>query len=503
MSPVDDLVVGLDCSTHGAKAIAWDPSGTPVAEGRSAYELSSAHPGWYEQDPRAWSRAAVDALAQVGRSVGHRVRAVALTNQRETIAALDDDAQPLRPAIVWMDERARAEVELLLADVGPERFHRATGKPLDLTPSISKILWVRRHEPEVFSRAARWVDVQACVARSLTGLDVTSVGAADPTGLIDITRGDWSDELLGACGLDRDRVPRLVPSGVIAGPLRHEVTSATGLGQGTPVVLTAGDGQTAAVGAGIDSLRSAYLNLGTAIVSGTIGSVPLFDRAFRTMSGAVPGTFLFESDLKGGTFTVDWLCSGILRGASSPASLERDAVLLAPGSDGLLLLPYFAGVMNPYWDDDARGALVGLRGNHGPAHIFRSILEGLAMELRLHLSEIERATASTIERVHAVGGGASSALWCQILADVLRRPIFRPRSTEASSLGAAVLGMVAVGLLRDTNAAVQSMTRLEPVAEPGPDAPRYAAFYEVFAKLYPSLRQAFSGLASIAGSPVP
>lgn len=495
------LVVGLDCSTHGAKAIAWDPLGNPVAEGRSSYELNCPRPGWYEQDASSWSRAAILALAEVAREVGPRIRAVALANQRETFAAIDSRGDAVRPAIVWMDERAWNEVSSLRQTLGDDPFHRACGKPLSITPSISKILWIRRNEPDTFARVARWFDVQGWVARALTGLDVTSVGAADPTGLMDIARADWSDLLLAACGLDRDHVPHLIPSGSIAGPILPHVSLATGIPSGTPVVLTAGDGQVAALGAGVHSLDSAYLNLGTAIVSGTVGPRLLIDRAFRTMSGALPSTFLFESDLKGGTFTVDWLCSTILRNASSPADLEREADSLPPGSGGLLLLPYFAGVMNPFWDDDASGAFIGLRGSHRPAHLYRAILEGIAMEQRLHLDAIERVTGTRICRIHAVGGGASSALWCRILADVLQRPIFRSRSTEATSLGAAILAATAVGTYASPLEAAGSMVHLDPVAEPGRHSRAYSELYDVYTGIYPSLRSTFARLAALARSP--
>jgi len=499
----DGLVVGLDCSTHGAKAIAWDQHGNPVAEGRSAYDLNSPQPGCYEQDPAAWSRAAVLALAEVASAVGSRIRAVSLSNQRETFAGIDSHGHAVRPAIVWMDERAWREVSSLRQSLGDELFHRTSGKPLSITPSISKILWIRRNEPEAFARASRWFDVQGWVARSLTGLDVTSVGAADPTGLMDIARADWSDELLAACGLDRAHVPRLIPSGSVAGPILPQVSLATGIPAGTPVVLTAGDGQAAALGAGVHSLDRAYLNLGTAIVSGTVGSRLLIDRAFRTMSGALPSTFLFESDLKGGTFTIDWLCSTVLRNAASPAELEREADAIPAGSEGLLLLPYFAGVMNPFWDDDASGAFIGLRGSHRPAHLYRAILEGIAMEQRLHLDAIERVTGTRISRIHAAGGGASSALWCRILADVLQRPVFRTRSTEATSLGAAILAAASVGLHPTAIEAANAMVRLDCVAEPGRDSRAYSELYEAYAGIYPSLRNTFARLAALVRSPKP
>lgn len=504
MTSASDLVVGLDCSTHGAKAIAWDLNGQPVAEARASWPLLTPRPGWYEQRAQDWSEATLDALTQIASQVGPRVRAIGITHQRETFVGVDAHGTPVRNAIVWMDERAHAEVAQLRSAMGDEPYHRITGKPLSLTPSISKILWLRNHEPEAAARVHRWLEVQGFVSRALTGEDLTSVGSADPTGLLDIRSADWSDELLGACGLTRDCLPALAPSGTRAGTLTPAVAQRTGLDGATAVVLGAGDGQVAALGAQVCSLDRAYLNLGTAIVSGVVSDSLLIDRAFRTMSGALPGTFLFESDLKGGAFTIDWLCKTLLAEATAPAQLEREAAGVAPGSEALVLVPYFATVMNPYWDDDASGILVGLRGSHGPAHLFRAILEGIALEQRLHLREIERATAQPISRVHVTGGGAASDLWCRILADAIGRTVVRTRTSEATSLGASMLAAAAIGLFPSARHAAESMGATTDCFEPGEDAPTYARLFdEVYAGLYPSLREALSRLAAFARSRSP
>jgi xylulokinase len=184
------------------------------------------------------------------------------------------------------------------------------------------------------------------------------------------------------------------------------------------------------------------------------------------------------------------------------AELEVQACAVPAGAGGLVLVPYLATVMDPYWDDDASGLLLGLRGDHGPAHVFRAILEGIAFEERLHLEGIERATGETIEKVHVLGGGASSALWCQILADVLDRPVVRTRHPEATSLGAAMLGAVAIGSLGSAAQAVQAMGGTGAVFEPGEDRARYARLYaEVFVGLYPAARGAMSKLARILREP--
>lgn len=493
------LVVGLDCSTHATKAIAWDLKGTPVFEAHAGYSLLLPHAGHYEQRAQDWLKAAIEVLAAMGKAGGARVRAIGITSQRETFVGVDDWGDPVRDAIVWMDERAVEFVQRLRDTIGEERFRNITGKPLSLTPSISKILWLREHEPESFARTARWLDVQAFLARKLTGADFTSIGSADPMGLLDIEAGLWSEVLLDACGISQAQLPSLRPPGTVCGNLLPEVAAATGLDVRTPVVLTAGDGQVAALGAQIFGLDQAYMNLGTAVVAGTVSPEPRRDPAFRTMSGAVPSTFLLESDLKGGTLTIDWYCDALLGGAASPARLEREAARLAPGADGLVLVPYFAAAMNPYWDDDASGIVVGWRAGHGRAHVYRAILEGIALEQRLCLHAIEQATGTRIAEVRVLGGGSTSALWCQILADVLERPIVRTRSSEATSLGAAMLAVVGAGIVADLQEASRTMAGTAERFEPGEQAVRYRELFDdVFVHLYPSLRQVLGRLAAFA-----
>jgi xylulokinase len=494
------LVVGVDCSTHGVKAIAWSLAGEAVAEGRAPVALLQPAPGRYEQRAEDWLAGTRAALGAVGAAVGPRVRAVGLTHQRETFVDVDAAGAPGGPAIVWMDERAWAEVAALREACGEERFHRLTGKPLSMTPSVTKILWLRRHEPARFARAARWLDVAGYLTRTLTGADVTSVGSAEPMGLVDLRAGRWSDAVLQAVGLDAGRLPTLLPTGAVAASLLPEVTTAAGLPAGTPLVLTAGDGQVAALGAQVFGLDYAYLNLGTAIVAGTVSETYLADRAFRTMAGAIPGTFLLESDLKGGTFTLDWLRERLLGGVPL-ARLESEAAALPPGADGLLLVPYLATVMDPYWDDDASGVLVGLRGAHGPAHLLRAVLEGIALEERLHLDAMGAAAGRRIAAVNVLGGGAQSDLWCQILADALGRPVRRTRSAEATALGAAMLAAAAVGLAPSAVSAAERMGGLGATFAPGPAAARYERLYtEVYAGLYPALRAALGRLAAYVRS---
>ncbi len=510
MSAGDDaLFLGIDCSTTACKAIAWDREGRAVAEGRAPIALSNPGPDAWEQDARSWWEATVLATREVARALGdegaRRIRALTITHQRETFVLTDEQGEPLHPALVWMDARCRAEVAALSAQVGSARLHEISGKYPCTTPSLYKLLHLRqRIAPHLGSRGVRMLDVHAFLAWRITGRLVTSVASADPTGLVDMAARAWSEEILGWAGLSRAEVPELAEPGEQIGVVGNAAAEVLGIEAGIPVFAGAGDGQAAALGAGVVEPGAMYLNLGTAIVSGVISREYRTDRAFRTMMAATPGAFLFETDLKGGTFTLTWLAR--LVGADPEASsatlaaLEREASSIVPGAEGLVLVPYFHGVMNPYWDDAATGITIGLSGEHGPAHLYRAILEGIALEQRLHTDGVERASGP-VDELRVMGGGSRSALWCQILADVLDKPIVRAGTSEATSLGAGILAAAGVGAFDGIEAAAAAMTSRGEVFMPGERRALYDRLYrEVYVGLYPALSGALGRLAEIRAS---
>jgi xylulokinase len=228
------------------------------------------------------------------------------------------------------------------------------------------------------------------------------------------------------------------------------------------------------------------------------------DGAFRTMIGAQPGTWLLETDLKGGTFTLNWLVERLIQpGATDQdkhrllATLEAEAGGLPPGAQGLTLLPYWCGVMNPYWDDDASGVILGWRERHGRAHLYRAALEGLALEQRLHTEGVQAATAVPIERLVLMGGGSRSDLWCQVIADVTGRQVQRAGHAEATSLGAAVLAALGAGLYPDTPGALAQMTHRTDVFSPGEHAVFYGELFDIYRGLYPALSSSMHRLAAL------
>jgi xylulokinase len=498
-----DLVLGIDCSTTAAKAVVWDRGGQALAIGRAGFRHTAPRPGWGEQDPVDWWTATAEAIGQACRQIDpSRLAALAITHQRETFVCLDAAGHALRPAMLWLDTRATAEV----AAHGSDAVHRITGKPANTATSWYKMLWLRAHEPRVLEAAAHVVDVHTYLVHRLTGDWRTSYGSVDPLGVLDLERFRLDPGLMDAVGLRAEQFGEICAPGEVLGTLRADVADALGLNPGLPVVAGLGDGQAAGLGVGITRPGQAYLNLGTGIVSGTFSADYRTDRAFRVMAGGIPGSYLAETFFGGGTYNLTWF---IERFADVPAGpfgldilpeqvLEAAAAGLPAGSEGLLSLPYLTGVLSPYWDSTARGVLFGLSPRHGKAHVYRAILEGLAMEQKLSTSGAEAATGSRTDRFRVMGGGSRSPLWCQIIADVLRRPVEVARESEATCLGAAMLAASAAGLYGSIEEASEAMSGGGRTYEPDPaQGAVYDRLYSVYNTLYPALRQQFRDLQDV------
>jgi xylulokinase len=499
-----DLVIGIDCSTTASKAVVWDMQGRAVAVGRRSYGLSHVRSGWVEQHAPDWwaatSGAIADAVAKVEPS---RIAGIAITHQRETFVCLDSAGQPIRAAITWMDVRATAEVEAF----GSPQVHEITGKPPNPTPAWYKLLWLKKHEPETIRRTAHVVDVAGYLVEKLTGEWATSWACADPLGLVDLRRFDYDDGLLEQAGLSRAKVSRLLPPGAIAGQLRAGVAAELGLKPGLPIVVGAGDGQSAGLGCNVTRPGRAYLNLGTGTVSGVYAETYSYAKAYRTMGGPVPGTYILETFIGGGTQNVVWFVeqlgvpAGLVNtaGRSAEQLLEEAAVAVPQGAGGLLCLPYWTGAMTPYWDGHARGAFVGLSGLHGKAHMYRAVLEGIAMEQRLLTSGVEAATGQHIAEILMLGGGSRSPLWCQIIADVLGRSLKLVREQESTALGAGIHAAAALGFHADLRTAADAMTGIENSYEPEPQAhARYSDIFVAYRSIYPGLKSTFQLIAEKA-----
>lgn len=486
------LVVAVDCSTTAAKAVVVEADGTVVGQAAHPIATATPHPAWHEQDPGAWwtaTRAAIaGAVAASGRAAD--VGAVCLTHQRETFVCTDDAGNPLRPAILWLDGRAHAEI----AELGSREVHTLSGKPPDTTPAIYKLAWLARHEPDVLARAARIGDVHAVLAHRLTGRWATATQSADTLGLFDLPRLDWSPALLALAGVRAEQLPALVPAGEEIAPLLPDVAADLGLPGPVPLVAGIGDGQAAGLALGATRPGVAYLNLGTSMVMGVQSPQYAADDAFRTLAGVPTGEYTLETVLNAAAYLATWTRERFGGARVTLADMEAAATQVAPGAEGLLVLPYWNAAQTPYWDPLARGAVVGWHGRHTPAHLYRAVLEGVAFELRLHLERLEAATGRPVEHLRAVGGGARSELWVRIVADVVQRPVRVCSAGEVSAAGAGILGHAFLSGGDPTDVAEPDGVDVAP--DPAA-ADTYARLAAVHGRLYPQLRDVFADLSAI------
>lgn len=503
---MEPLVVGLDASTTACKAVAYRADGSIEAEGRSALETLHPRPGWHEQSAEDWWSGAASALSQVVAQVdARRITALSISHQRETFVPVDKRCRPLRKAIVWLDKRGRDLLPGLTDQLGAERYHRLTGKPLSINLAVSKIAWLRDHEPEVFAATRWYLDTHAFLVHSLTGEVRTGWGCADPTGLFDLPGKRWADLVLETIGVRTDQLPELYPPGMPIGTVSRAAADQTGLRRGLPVICGLGDGQAAGLGANITTTGRAYLSLGTSVVSGTHSDAYVADPSFRTMCSGIADSYLLETALLGGGYTIAWFAEKIApdvsrAGMSVEDVFEAACAEIPPGAEGLVLVPYWNSAMNPYWDAAASGIVVGWRGAHDRRHLYRAILEGIAFEQRLYIEGVEAATGAPISALVVMGGGSRSALWRQIVADITGKPILRCADAEASARGAAMLAAAGIGLHENARTAAGSMARnADEITRPDEERnAKYSMIYEqVYRQLFPALQNALQNLAAL------
>lgn len=494
-----DLVIGVDSSTTAVKAIAWDKRGKLVTQSRASFDMISPHPNWYEQSAEDWWVSLCEVLRSLTAQVGvDRIAALCITHQRETFVPVDENCQPIRNAILWLDDRSRLQVDNLDKRIGSDKIQDITGKGPSTKQSLPKLVWLQQHEPEVMRRAYKILDVHAFLVYRLSGRWVTSTPCADPMGLLDMRRGDWATDLMRQLDLNPEQFVPIMPPGSVVAEVSDKAAKATGLLAGTPIIGGAGDGQSAGLGANITSPGKAYLNLGTAMVSGAHAETYVASQYFRTLCSPLAGSFVAEEVLGGGTFTVSWFVEqfgpdvGNLKlPLTAEELLEVAASKLPPGSLGLMLVPYWNGVMPPYWDPAATGITVGWTGAHRREHFYRAILEGIAYEHRLAMDGVAKATGHPLNEFILMGGGSRSALWCQIVADVSGIKATRASTAEATNLGAGILAAAAAGWYGSARDAADAMTATERSFEPSEKTHKiYDRLYrEVYVGLFPAVQQ--------------
>ncbi|MGH2680199.1 MAG: xylulokinase [Actinomycetota bacterium] len=489
------VVLGLDVSTTATKAVAIRPDGTVAAAASSDYAYETPRPLWSEQDPARWWEGTVTvvrAVLEAGGLRGADVEAIGLAGQMHGLVLLDRERRVLRPAILWNDQRTGAECDLIREVVGRDRLIRLTGN--DALPGFTapKIVWVHRHEPDVWRRIAHVLLPKDQVRFRLTGELATDRADASGTLLLSLADRDWSPEVVEALDVDPSWLPRTYEGPDVTGVLSADAAEATGLRAGTPVV--AGGGDQAAAAAGLGAVRPGIVSvsLGTSGVVFATTDGPSVDPGGRlhAFCHAVPDRWHVMGVMLSAAGSLRWLRDAIAPGTAFDELVEQASGVPA-GSDGLLFLPYLTGDRTPHPDPLARGAFVGLTVRHGGPHLVRAVLEGVAFGLRDSFELMDALGLPRPAHVRITGGGSRSALWRRVLADVVRTSVVTTSSAEGAAQGAATLAAVGAGWFPTVDAACGATIELGEPIDPGPDADTYDEGYGRYRTLYPALRPTF------------
>lgn len=502
-------LLGIDVGTGGSRAVVVDEAGQVVASATVEHEaFASPRAGWAEQDARDWWRASAGAvraaLSSGGVSAGE-VGCVGLTGQMHGSVLLDERGEVLRPALIWCDQRTDAQCRAITERIGRERLIGLTLNPALTGFTLPKLLWVREHEPQVWSRVRTVLLPKDYVRLRLTGERATDVADASGTLLFDVARRAWSREMLDASEVGIELLPRVFESQEVTGRISSEGSEATGLRVGTPVVAGAGDQAAGAVGMGVVRPGAVSATIGTSGVVFAATDAPVLDARGRvhTFCHAVPGRWHVMGVTQGAGLSLRWFRDrfGVRKeekteGHDPYELLCEEARCAPPGSDGVLWAPYLMGERTPHLDPQARAALVGLTASHTRSHVVRSILEGVAFSLRDTL-EIFREMGVPVSTIRLGGGGARSALWAQIQADVYGRAVELLEAEEGAAYGAALLAGVGAGAWASVDEACASSVRVRTRVEPDAEASRLLArHYRRFRALYPALRVVVEAEAS-------
>jgi xylulokinase len=469
-------LVGLDVGTTSVKGIAVDQTGAVVHVAERGYPLSTPRPGWSEQDPELWWRAAAEVLDECD---ADRALGIGLSGQMHGLVALDGDDRPLRPAILWNDGRTQKQCDEIEERVGRERLIALTGNRALAGFTAPKLLWLREEEPETYAQIRSILLPKDYVRLRLCDEHAIDVADASGTLLFDVAQRQWSGEVLDALEIDPEWLPRVAESPEVAGETHG----------GVPVAAGAGDQAAGALGVGVVAEGGP-----ASVVLGTSGVVfAALDRYAADPEGrvhafchAVPGAWHVMGVMLSAAGSLRWLRDTI-GGDVSYDDLIAGAERWEPGVEGLLFAPYLAGERTPYPDPDARGAFLGLGLRHDRGAMTRAVLEGVAFGLRDALDlVVEMGGRPASGRVS--GGGGRGMLWLEIVASVLGIPLELTRADEGAAYGAALLGGVAAGVWGDARDAVDTCVRVTRTIEPRPEwVERYAELQPAFRRVYPAL----------------
>jgi xylulokinase len=500
-----------DIGTTGDKAVLFDVDKQEiVASTIIEYPTLYPNPLWAEQKPDDWWNAFIESTRRLLKTVNPGdVEAMSFSGQMMACLPVDRDGNALRNAIIWMDQRSVDEVEFVRNIFSDYEFYRVTGNRLSPTYPIAKILWLKRNEQNIFSRAYLFLQPKDYIVAKLTGMFQTDFSDASLTGMLDIHKKTWASNILNEIGIDLDKLPQIKPSATVIGEISSDIAHKLGFPHRPVVVLGCGDGICTAVGAATTDISDCYTYLGASAWISVLSREPLIDKSMRlfNMVYVDPSIYVPIGTMQSAGASLKWSRDNIFlleRFVSSfvdisPYELiDREAEKSPIGAKGLLFLPYLMGERAPWWSPYARGVLIGLTLSHSRNEIARAVLEGVALNLGLIMASFQENNVDIKEPVSLVGGGSRSTLWPKIIASIYNKKVSVLKyREEVAALGAAITAAYALKIYSNLREA-KNVNKPQQIFTPSDtEVAIYKKLIEIFKKCYLVLEEIFKEIDTL------
>lgn len=483
--------LGIDIGTGGSRAVVIDKSGKVIASKTVAHkDFASPQIGWAEQDPDDWWRACKLAIRGVLQIVkAEEISALSFSGQMHGSVLLDKKDNPLRPALLWCDQRTEKQCTEITEKIGKERLIKLVCNPAVTGFTLPKLLWVRENESEIWKQVSTVLLPKDYIRLKLSGDKASDVADSSGTLLFDVQNRKWSDEMLETLQIDKSLMPKAYESTDVTGTVSQVAANETGLKAGTIIVAGAGDNAAGAIGMGVTRPGTMSATIGTSgVVFGVTEQAALdLKGRIHTLCHAIPNRWHNTGVTLSAGLSLKWFRQNFGEGKSFD-ELGKDAAKVPSGSDGAIWLPYLMGERTPHLDANARAAFIGLTASHTKAHLTRAVMEGVAFSLRDSF-EIFKECGADVSSIRLGGGGAKSKIWRQIQADVYGRKVEILEADEGAAFGAAVLAGVGAGAWKTVDEACEKTIRVTELVEPNAESVEILnRNYEAYKLLYAALR---------------
>ena len=508
-----EFVAAIDAGTTGLRTIIFNIDGSITSQAYEEYSSFFPSPYSVEQNALEWWRAVCNTsktAVKKAKIKPDEIMGISVTNQRETIVPVNAIGEPLRTAIVWQDRRTTEECKEITSKIGAEKIYSITGLIIDPYFSAPKILWVKKNQQEIFSRAFKFLLVHDYIMMKLSGEFITEPSNASRTMLFDLKGLNWSDALCESLEIPKEKLPEVYPSGKRIGGISKKASKETGFALQTPVITGAGDQQAAAVGVGVTEVGRVKATTGTGTFILAFLNEPKYDPKRRVLCSchAVPGKWVNEASIFTTGAVYKWFRDQFGQAEKTEAErsgrdpydlLNEQAAKIPPGSKGVMLIPHCMGSGAPHWNPYDRGVMFGFTIGHEKGCLVRAIMEGTAFEIRENI-EVMKEIGTSIEELRVTGGATRSSTWNQIQSDVTGLPVLKGAVEEATAVGTAILAGVGAGIYKGVVEAVNEMAKMTERYTPNKETSQlYSKLFGIYEKTYKAMsdQNIFAELSSL------